>query len=276
MTLNLLATIIEVVAFECFAIGLMAVFNAFPSRWIKENAGFFMIIMFCASLYYGIEAGMIHIIDTHEVLFEHFIGALFPGMFLAIVLFLWIFYRTDNKQKTETIFLKAEEYKLVSDIDYVSIGSTQYQVKQYGITPNYVIYFTGAAPSEPADVWLIGNFTSNDVFVCRNFEVEKKQKKTKKEIIELIHTAILMGAGFCAFLPLIGAEIWKETYGVSLDNPFMDLMGGLWALVLFGGVRKLTQNAKGAFAKFWWFVVRLYYYIVLIEMILIPIWWGEI
>lgn len=265
--MQLAGMICAVLSFEILVIAFIGAFNGIPSVWVKTHLKGVTLTLFTLSFLLGVAAGVLFTMDAGEAAVIHYVLAFFPGLFL--ILKVVGHFAGWNMEEQKTIVMRAEEYTLASTMENLSVGDAMYKIHQVACWNGQPVYFSGAAPAEPVDILAFGAM-DKEVFVCTGYEPIQKKKKTRKEIIESIHTLILFVAGLGIPFPMVPAVLWRMENGVSEDNPYMQYVGLMIAILIFGGCRKMTRNAADPFTKFWKIVCNGFYYLVLVEMIFLP------
>lgn len=262
-----IAIVCAAVSAEILIIAFICAFNGIPVLWVKMHQRGFTLTAFTLSFAMGLIAGIFFTMEAGKTALIHYGLTFFPGLFLFIKVIGQFAGWNAGEQKA--VVMHAEDYTLAAIMDNLSVDSSLYQVSRLADWKEGPVCFTGAAPAEPVDILAFGAM-KDGVFLCSSYEMLQKKKKTKKEVIEGIHTFILMCAGLGMVFPMIAAVYWRMENGVSEDNPYMQYVALLIGILIFGGSRKMTRNPADGFTKFWYMVWNVMYYIVLVEAIMLP------
>lgn len=167
----------------------------------------------------------------------------------------------NKEQKIVELTMRGEEYTLDTQLE------GRYRApKRLAKWRDREVRFQTASPASPIDIQAYCE-ERGDIYYCIGYKALEPQKKTLRERMEQLHTAILVIAGLLMPLPLTPTFLWRLEYGVG-DNPYFGEMAMYFSIILFGGCRKLLRNAGDCFTKVIHVVLTILYYMYLLYLVL--------
>ncbi|SFU79007.1 hypothetical protein [Butyrivibrio sp. M55] len=248
-----LVTVLMIIAWELMVIMFAYIYHVIPLKKHSENNPKILLPLSACSVIAGLVAlfyvktnyssGIFNASYWNEANIRIFM--FIPFLWFAMVLF-GLFYRKSHVlPKEETIFLKAEEYKIVKDFDLL-MGDYMYMpnVKSYCEFRGGKILFSISAPEHEVDCAFTCRMVKEGIYECMSYEIVNKDIRVK--IVQIMNIV------FCILIAvdLALAMLWLS----QAPELNIDLIGRVissLSISLFGiAGLKLYKGAKGIMAKF--------------------------
>ena len=248
-----LVTVLMIIAWELIVIMFAYIYHIIPLKNYSENIPKIQLFFSACSVITGLVAlfyvktnyssGIFNASKWNETSIK--IVLFIPFLWFAMVLF-GLFYRKSHVlPKEETIFLKAEEYKIVKDFDLL-MGDYMYMpnVKSYCEFSGGKILFPINVPEHEVDCEFTCRMVKDGIYECLSYEIVNKDIRARAaQIMNII------------FFILIAVDIALVMIWISQAPELnIDLIGRVISSLSFSlsGIAglKLYKGAKGIMAKF--------------------------
>ena len=200
----LVVTILMIIAWWLIILLYAFAMQVIPLKNYSKNIATVQIFLSSASIILGLFTLFYIRINYDSGVFigtdwsEKWVSLMMLFFFISLVLSLFRLYseKKINRNKIETILLRAEEYKIVKKFDFV-MGDYFYSpnVKAYCEFDRGVMAFTGGMPNKEVDCYFTCRKVKDGIYECISFEplmdVDKTINFSKvKKIIFLVLAAI--------------------------------------------------------------------------------------
>lgn len=258
---NILYTVTGIlftISLESFVILLLLSFQVIPGRFFLLHRQTVIRNVMLFSFIIALAGGAVWTVADGHFMPGHYLIAFLPGMFVFILLIGQI-AGWGAKKETVELIMRAEEYTLETRDGRMGGRWQPVRMARWG---DRLVKFSAASPAYPIDMKAYCEQIDGH-YICTAYLPLNPQKKSWKERIEMLHTAILAAVALIMMLPATPIFLWYLEHGAG-DNPYFRHMGFCFGIIIFGGCRKLFMHGKGCFLKMNRIIFTTMYYVMLV------------